>query len=98
MGEAYIFDAVRTPRGRGKKTGSLHTVKAVDLMGAALRGIQTRNELNTAVLDDVTVGCVTQVGEQGACIARTAVLEARIRRISTGCDTEPFLWFRLRSG
>ncbi|MGC6417374.1 MAG: acetyl-CoA C-acetyltransferase [Bradymonadia bacterium] len=76
MGEAYIFDAVRTPRGRGKKTGSLHTVKAVDLMGAALRGIQTRNELNTAVLDDVTVGCVTQVGEQGACIARTAVLEA----------------------
>ena len=76
MTSAYIFDAVRTPRGKGKSAGSLHTVKAVDLLGTALRGIQRRNELDTSHLDDVTVGCVTQVGEQGACIARTAVLEA----------------------
>jgi len=76
MTSAYIFDAVRTPRGKGKSAGSLHTVKAVDLLGTALRGIQRRNELDTSHLDDVTVGCVTQVAEQGACIARTAVLEA----------------------
>ncbi|MBV71432.1 MAG: acetyl-CoA acetyltransferase [Myxococcales bacterium] len=76
MSEAYIFDAVRTPRGRGKKSGRLHTVKAVDLLGTALRGLQRRTELDTSILDDVTIGCVTQVGEQGACIGRTAVLEA----------------------
>ena len=76
VGTAFIFDAVRTPRGKGKKGGGLNSVKAVDLMGVSLSALASRNELNTEIIDDVTVGCVTQVGEQGACIARTAILLA----------------------
>ena len=76
MGEALIYDAVRTPRGKGKSSGALHTVKAVDLLSRSLSAIQERNSLDTQFVDDVTIGCVTQVGEQGACIARTSVLLA----------------------
>ena len=76
MGDAYIFDAVRTPRGRGKSTGSLHTVRPAELLAITLRGLRDRSELDTAHVEDVIVGCVTQVGDQGACIARTSVLEA----------------------
>lgn len=76
MAEAYIYDAVRTPRGRGKSSGSLHATKAVDLLATPLRALAERHALDTSRIDDVTIGCVTQVGEQGACIARTAVLLA----------------------
>ncbi len=82
MADAFIYDAVRTPRGRGKagKTGkpggALYTVPPVELLATALRALRERVELDTAAVDDVTVGCVTQVGEQGACIARTAVIAA----------------------
>ena len=76
MGEALIFDAVRTPRGKGKASGSLHTVKAVDLLSASLSALQERTGLDTQRVDDVTIGCVTQVGEQGSCIARTSILLA----------------------
>jgi acetyl-CoA C-acetyltransferase len=77
VAEAFIYDAVRTPRGKGKKDGALHTTKAVDLLATALRAIDARNpDLNTANIDDVSVGCVTQISEQGGCIARTAVLVA----------------------
>ncbi len=76
MAGAFIYDAVRTPRGRGKSSGSLHTTKAVDLLATALRGLRDRNTLDTRAIDDVTVGCVTQVAEQGSCIARTGVLVA----------------------
>ena len=76
MANAFIYDAVRTPRGRGKTSGSLHTIKAADLLVTALEALRTRNELDTSKVDDVTIGCVTQVQEQGACIARTAVLLA----------------------
>lgn len=76
MGEALIFDAVRTARGKGKSSGALHTVKAVDLLSTSLVALRNRSELDTANVDDVTVGCVTQVGEQGSCIARTGVLLA----------------------
>ena len=76
MGEALIFDAVRTARGKGKSSGALHTVKAVDLLSTSLVALRNRSEIDTANVDDVTVGCVTQVGEQGSCIARTGVLLA----------------------
>ena len=76
MGEALIFDAVRTPRGKGKSSGSLHTVKAVDLLSSSLSALQERTNLDTQLVDDVTIGCVTQVGEQGSCIARTSILLA----------------------
>ena len=71
MTEAYIFDAVRTPRGRGKKDGSLHSVTPVNLMSGLLRELQKRNDLDTSKLDDVVLGCVEPVMEQGADIART---------------------------
>ncbi|MSP71026.1 MAG: acetyl-CoA C-acetyltransferase [Myxococcales bacterium] len=76
---AYIYDAVRTPRGRGKAGGSLYTVKAVDLLAVSLRALVERNNLggeNGKLVEDVSIGCVTQVGEQGSCIARTGVLLA----------------------
>ncbi|MEZ4473130.1 MAG: acetyl-CoA C-acetyltransferase [bacterium] len=76
MAEAYIYDAVRTPRGKGKASGALHTVKAVDLLAGAFAALRDRNALDTSLIEDVTVGCVTQTGEQGSCIARTGVLVA----------------------
>ena len=76
MTEAYIYDAVRTPRGKGKKDGSLHQATPVWLLRTLLQALQARNRLDTALVDDVVLGCVTPVGEQGADIARTAVLDA----------------------
>ncbi|MBR9870694.1 MAG: acetyl-CoA C-acetyltransferase [Gammaproteobacteria bacterium] len=72
--EAYIFDAVRTPRGRGKKDGSLHSVKPITLLGSVLEALRERNQLDTAHVDDILMGCVTAVGDQGADIAKTAAL------------------------
>jgi acetyl-CoA C-acetyltransferase len=74
--QAYLFDAVRTPRGRGKETGSLYTVRPVDLLAQSLAALRDRNALPTQEVDDVVVGCVTQTGDQGACIARFAALAA----------------------
>ena len=76
MTEALIFDHVRTPRGKGKKDGSLHQATPVWLLRGLLRSLQQRLDLDTALVDDVVLGCVTPVGEQGADIARTAVLDA----------------------
>src|SRR3990167_8048591 len=76
MTEAYIFDAVRTPRGKGKKDGRLHQATPVWLLRTLLQALQERNRLDTSLVDDVVLGCVTPVGEQGADIARTAVLDA----------------------
>lgn len=76
MTDAFIFDTVRTPRGRGKSNGSLHTVRPVDLLVTTLRALAERNHLKTEEIDDVVIGCVTQSGEQGQCIARTASLLA----------------------
>ncbi|OGA99683.1 MAG: acetyl-CoA acetyltransferase [Burkholderiales bacterium RIFCSPHIGHO2_12_63_9] len=76
MTEAYIFDAVRTPRGNGKKDGRLHQATPVWLLRTLLQALQERNRLDTTLVDDVVLGCVTPVGEQGADIARTAVLDA----------------------
>jgi len=76
MADCFIFDAVRSPRGRGKKDGSLHEVTSLELATQSLQSIRDRNTLDTAELDDVIMGCVDPVGEQGADIARAAVLKA----------------------
>lgn len=76
MQDVYIYDTVRTPRGKGKRDGSLHEVPAVDLLKNLLVALRDRNNLDTSLVDDVLLGCVTPVGEQGADIARTAVLYA----------------------
>jgi acetyl-CoA C-acetyltransferase len=76
MTEAYIYDAVRTPRGRGRANGSLHEVRPIELATQVLKAIRDRNELDTAYLDDVVLGCVMPVGEQGSDIARIAALNA----------------------
>ena len=73
---AYIFDAIRTPRGKGKSDGSLHQVAPIWLVRELLTNLQSRNQLDTGLVDDVVLGCVTPVGEQGSDIARIAVLDA----------------------
>ncbi|MEO0387477.1 MAG: acetyl-CoA C-acyltransferase, partial [Pseudomonadota bacterium] len=74
MTEAYIYDAVRSPRGKGRKDGALQEVSAVRLSADVLNAIATRNALDTAALEDVIWGNATQVMEQGGCLARSAVL------------------------
>ena len=76
MAEAFIYSALRTPRGKGKKDGSLHEVKPISLLTGVLRELQSRHDLDTSQVDDVVMGCVTPVGEQGSCIAKTAALAA----------------------
>lgn len=76
MPDALIFDAVRTPRGKGKDSGSLYATRPIDLLAGLLQDVQARSGFDTAEVDDVVMGCVTQTGEQGACIARFAALQA----------------------
>ncbi|GAA0684516.1 acetyl-CoA C-acetyltransferase [Marinobacterium maritimum] len=73
---AYIYEAVRTPRSKGKQDGSLHEVKPVELGAGLLREIQSRHDLDTSYVDDVVMGCVTPVGEQGSDIAKAIVMHA----------------------
>ncbi|MDR9750504.1 acetyl-CoA C-acetyltransferase [Pseudomonas sp. SZMC_28357] len=72
MTQALIFDAIRTPRGKGKADGALHSVKPVNLAAGLLRALQQRNDLDTSQVDDVVLGCVTPIGDQGSDIAKTA--------------------------
>jgi acetyl-CoA C-acetyltransferase len=74
--EAYIYDAIRTPRGRGKANGSLHDVRPLDLLKTLFDEMRGRHDLDTSQVDDVLLGCVTPVKEQGGNIARTAPLYA----------------------
>jgi acetyl-CoA C-acetyltransferase len=76
MAEAFIFDHVRTPRGRGKPDGSLHEVSTLNLAAAALKSVRDRNDLDTHLVDDVVMGCVDPVGEAGSCVPRIAALAA----------------------
>ncbi len=76
MTDAYIFDHVRSPRGKGRSSGSLHEVTPIELSTQVLESIRDRNDLDTSKLDDVVFGCVSPVGEQGSVIARTAILNA----------------------
>ena len=73
---AYIYDAIRTPRGRGKASGALHEVKPVTLLSDLLVALQQRNGFDSGAVDDIVIGCVTPVGDQGADIAKTAALAA----------------------
>jgi acetyl-CoA C-acetyltransferase len=90
MADCFIYDTVRTPRGRGKKDGALHEVTAVELATQALKAVRDRNELDTAELDDVILGCVDPVGEQGADIARAAVLKADFAESVPGMQINRF--------
>ena len=76
MSEAFIFDAIRTPRGKGKKDGSLHEVKPVNLLAGLLSELQRRNDLDTAAVDDVVMGVVSPIGEQGSVLPKVAALKA----------------------
>ncbi len=76
MTDALIFDAVRTPRGRGKPDGALHTATTLQLAATALRAIKDRNHLGEGGIDDVVLGCVDAVGEAGGDIARMGALAA----------------------
>lgn len=76
MAEAFVYDAIRTPRGRGKSSGSLHEVKPVRLLTTLMHELQRRHDLDTSQVEDVVVGCVTPVGDQGAVIPKTAALAA----------------------
>jgi acetyl-CoA C-acetyltransferase len=90
MAEAYIFDAVRTPRGRGKKDGKLHDVQPVKLLTTVFEAIRDRNKLDTTQVEDAIIGCVTPVGEQGADIAKTAALAAGYNSITAGVTLNRF--------
>ncbi|MFZ5669603.1 MAG: acetyl-CoA C-acetyltransferase [Pseudomonadota bacterium] len=90
MAEAYIYDAVRTPRGKGKKDGSLHEITALSLATQVLENLRDRNGLDTGKVDDVILGCVSPVGEQGADIARTAVLAADYAESVAGVQVNRF--------
>lgn len=90
MNEAYIYDAVRTPRGKGRKDGSLHEVSANGLSVTALNAIKNRNNLDGHAVEDVIWGNVTQVGEQGACLARTAVLSSELDESIPGVSINRF--------
>jgi acetyl-CoA C-acetyltransferase len=76
MTDCFVYDTVRTPRGKGKKDGALHEVTALELGTQVLKNIRDRNHLDTSKVDDVVFGCVDPVGEQGSNIARIAVLNA----------------------
>ena len=90
MTDALIFDAVRTPRGRGKADGGLHEVTPVRLAAGVLEALRERNDLDTALVDDVVMGCVEPVGEQGANITRTAVLDAGYDHRVSGVQVNRF--------
>jgi acetyl-CoA C-acetyltransferase len=90
MADAYIFDAVRTPRGKGKKDGSLHEITALSLATQVLENLRERNNLDTSKVDDVVLGCVAPVGEQGSDIARTAVLTAEYAESVAGVQINRF--------
>src|SRR5882757_8325135 len=90
MTDAYIYDAVRTPRGKGRKDGSLHEVTPVRLAVTALQAIRDRNKLDTHLVDDVVLGCVMPIGEQGADIARTAAVVAGYAESVPGVQVNRF--------
>ncbi len=76
MQDVFIYDHVRTPRGRGRPDGSLHEIPAIELVTQLLEAMRDRNDLDTSLLDDVVIGCAQPVGEQGGVLARGAVLNA----------------------
>ncbi len=90
MTECFIYDAVRTPRGRGRPDGALHEVAPIDLAAGVLAALRDRSGLDTALVDDVVLGCVMPVGEQGGDIARLAALHARYDESVSGVQVNRF--------
>ncbi|MEM9810660.1 MAG: acetyl-CoA C-acetyltransferase [Pseudomonadota bacterium] len=90
MADAFIYDAVRTPRGKGKPDGSLHEITPVQLGTQVLQALRDRNEVDTRYIDDVVLGCVSPVGEQGSDIARTVVLQADYAQTTAGVQVNRF--------
>src|SRR6187549_2678231 len=90
MTDAFIYDAVRTPRGKGKSDGSLHEVTALSLATQALGAIKARNKLDPVVVDDVVLGCVDPIGEAGGDIARAAALNAGFDQSVPGIQVSRF--------
>ncbi|MEM1380930.1 MAG: acetyl-CoA C-acetyltransferase [Pseudomonadota bacterium] len=90
MTEAFIYDAVRTPRGKGKPDGSLHEITPVQLGAQVLQALRDRNAVDTRYVDDVVFGCVSPVGEQGSDIARTSVLMADYAQTTAGVQVNRF--------
>lgn len=88
--EAYIFDAVRTPRGKGKKTGSLYEVKPIRLLAGTLSALQERHQLDTSQVDDVIMGCVSPIDEQGSDIAKIATSVAGYAESVAGVQLNRF--------
>jgi acetyl-CoA C-acetyltransferase len=90
MTEAYIYDAVRTPRGKGKSDGSLHEITPLNLSVQVLQALRDRNNIDSAEIEDVAMGCVSPVGEQGAVITRTAVMNAGFAQTTSGIQVNRF--------
>lgn len=90
MTDAYIYDAVRTPRGKGKRTGSLHEVSPIGLVTTVLDALRERHDLDTSIVDDVVLGCVEPVMDQGANIARVAALAANYDERVAGVQINRF--------
>src|SRR5271154_4105030 len=90
MAEAYIYDHVRTPRGRGKPDGSLHSATTLQLAATALKSIKDRNQLQPGEIDDVVMGCVDPVGEAGGDIARMGALAAGLGEAVPGVQINRF--------
>jgi acetyl-CoA C-acetyltransferase len=90
MTEAFIYDAIRSPRGKGRPDGALHEVTSVNLSAQILNAIQTRNGLEGHAVEDVIWGNVTQVGEQGGCLARSAVLASNLDQSIPGLAINRF--------
>src|SRR3954452_15671257 len=89
--EALVFDAVRTPRGKGKSNGSLHSTKPVDLVVGLMHEVLARNgQLDAQRIDDVVLGCVTPIGDQGADIATTAAIMAGLPQSVAGVQLNRF--------
>ncbi len=90
MAECYIYDHVRTPRGKGKSDGALHEVTALELSTQVLKALRDRNNLDTSKVDDVVLGCVDPVGEAGSNIARIAVMNADYAETTAGVQINRF--------
>ena len=90
MTTAYIYDTIRSPRGKGRPDGSLHELSSVKLSSMMLQALKTRNNLETSLLDDVIWGNVTQIGEQGGCLARSAVLLSDYNQSVAGLSINRF--------
>ncbi len=90
MTDAFIYDAVRTPRGKGRSSGALHGTTPISLAITALQAIRDRNTLDTAFVDDIILGCVEPAGEQGANIARVAAIAAGYHESAAGVQVNRF--------